>query len=97
MSQQVEQLIFSFGFIPRKITSYKEVSLTPISQTGYILNIHGGRNKEEIFEHWKGGMNSILNLNTTWTALNFLNYIEHSFSGTVADWYDLLNEKGKMN
>ena len=40
-------------------------------------------------------MNSILNLNTTWTATNFLNYIEHSFSGTVADWYDSLSEDGK--
>jgi len=25
----------------------------------------------------------------------FLNYIEHSFSDTVADWYDLLDEDGK--
>ena len=40
-------------------------------------------------------MNSILNLNTRWTAANFLNYIEHSFSGTVADWYDSLSEDGK--
>ena len=40
-------------------------------------------------------MNSVLNLNTTWTAANFLNYIEHSFSSTVADWYDLLSEDGK--
>ena len=40
-------------------------------------------------------MNSVLNLNTTWTAANFLNYIEHSFSGTIADWYDSLSEDGK--
>ena len=40
-------------------------------------------------------MNSVLNLNTTWTAVNFLNYIEHSFFGTVADWYDSLSEDGK--
>ena len=40
-------------------------------------------------------MNSILNLNTTWTAANFLNYIEHSFSGTVTDWYDSLNKDDK--
>ena len=40
-------------------------------------------------------MNSVLNLNTKWTATNFLNYIEHSFSGTVGDWYDSLNEEGK--
>jgi len=86
---------FSFGFIPRKMTSYEEIDLTPISQTGYILNIDGARNREEIFEHWKRGMNSVLNLNTTWTAANFLNYIEYSFSGTVADWYDTLNEEGK--
>ena len=37
-------------------------------------------------------MNSVLNLNTTWTEANFLNYIEHSFSGTVSDWYDSLSE-----
>jgi len=40
-------------------------------------------------------MNSILNLNSTWTAANFLNYIEHSFSSTVADWYDSLSEDVK--
>ena len=76
---------FSFGFIPRKTTTFEEIDLTPISQTGYILNIDGARNREEIFEHWKRGMNSVLNLNTTWIAENFLNYIEHSFFGTVAD------------
>ena len=27
---------FSFGFISRKTTTYEEVGLTPISQTGYI-------------------------------------------------------------
>jgi len=26
---------------------------------------------------------------------NFLNYIEHSFSATVANWYDSLSEEGK--
>jgi len=40
-------------------------------------------------------MNSILNLNTIWIAANFLNYIKHSFSATVADWYDSLTEDGK--
>jgi len=40
-------------------------------------------------------MNNVLNLNTSWTAANFLNYIEHNFSGTVADLYDSLNEDGK--
>ena len=40
-------------------------------------------------------MNCILNLNTTWTAANFLNYIKYSFFGIVADWYDLLNEESK--
>jgi len=40
-------------------------------------------------------MNSILNLNTTWTAVNFLNYIEHSLSCTIGDWYDSLTEGGK--
>ena len=40
-------------------------------------------------------MNSVLNLNITWATTNFLNYIEHSFSSTVADQYDLLTEEGK--
>ena len=40
-------------------------------------------------------MNSILNLTATQTAGNFLNYIEYSFSSTVANWYDALNEAGK--
>ena len=40
-------------------------------------------------------MNSVLNLNTAQTVANFLNYIEHSFFGTVADWYDSLSEDGK--
>ena len=44
---------FSFGFIPRKTITYEEIGLTPISQTSYILNIDGARNREEIFEHWK--------------------------------------------
>ena len=51
--------------------------------------------EKKIFEHWKRGVNGVLNLNTTWTAVNFLNYIEHSFSGTVADWYNSLSEDGK--
>ena len=40
-------------------------------------------------------MNSVLNLNTTGIAANFLNYIKHSFSSIVANWYDSLNEGGK--
>ena len=40
-------------------------------------------------------MNSALSLNNTWIAANFINYIEHSFSGTVVDWYDSLTEDGK--
>ena len=42
---------FSFGFIPRKTTTFDEIGLTPISQTGYIINIDGICNREEIFEH----------------------------------------------
>ena len=42
---------FSFGFIPRKTTTYEESDLTLISQTGYILNIDRAHNREEIFEH----------------------------------------------
>jgi len=86
---------FFFGFIPRKTMTYEEISLTPISQTGYILNIDEIHNREEIIEHCKRGMNSILTLNTTWTTANFLTYIEHNFSDTVADWYDSLSENGK--
>jgi len=40
-------------------------------------------------------MNSVLNLNTTWIIANSLNYIEHNFSDTLADWYDSLNKDGK--
>ena len=40
-------------------------------------------------------MNSLLNLNTTWTVGNFLNYIEHIFSSTVANWYHSLDEEYK--
>ena len=40
-------------------------------------------------------MNSVLNLDITWFAGNFLSYIEHSFSSTVADWYDSLEKEGK--
>ena len=83
---------FSFAFIPRKLTTYEEIGLISISQTGYILNIDGARNREEIFEHSKRGMNCILNLNTRWTATNFLNYIKHIFSGTVTDEFDSLSE-----
>ena len=36
-----------------------------------------------------------MNLNTTWNAGNFLNYIEYSFSSTVDDWYDSLGEEDK--
>ena len=42
---------FFFGFDPRKTTTFEEIDLTPISQTGYILNINGACNREEIFEH----------------------------------------------
>jgi len=42
---------FSFGFTPRKTASYEEISLTPISQIAYIINIDGARNREEIFEY----------------------------------------------
>ena len=40
-------------------------------------------------------MNSVLNLNTTWPASNFLNYIERSFSGAAVNWCDSLSEDGK--
>ena len=40
---------FSFGFIPKNTATFEEVGLTPFSQTGYILNIEGARNREEIF------------------------------------------------
>ena len=86
---------FSVGFIPRKTITYEEIDLTPISQTGYILNIDGARNRKEIFEYCRRGMNSVLKLNITWTTGNFLNYIEHSFFYTITNWYDSLDEDGK--
>ena len=42
---------FFFEFIPRKITTFKEIGPTLISQIGYILNIDEGRNREEIVEY----------------------------------------------
>ena len=36
-----------------------------------------------------------MDLNTTWTTTNFLNYIEHSFACPLVDWYDSLIEEGK--
>ena len=36
---------FSFGFILRKTTTFEEVGLAPISQTGYILNIDRAHNR----------------------------------------------------
>ena len=50
---------FSFGFIPRKTASFEDIDLTLISQTGYILDIDGARNREKVIEHWKRGMNSV--------------------------------------
>ena len=40
-------------------------------------------------------MSSVLNLNPTWNARNFLNYIKHSFSDTIANWYVSLDEEDK--
>ena len=39
------------GSSQEKLRLFEEIGLTPISQTGYILNIDGFRNREEIFEH----------------------------------------------
>ena len=86
---------FSFGFIPTKTMTFEEIGLTSFSQTRYMLNIDRARNREEIFERWKIRMNSVLNLNETWTPGNFLNYIKHNFSGTIGDWYDSSNDDGK--
>lgn len=85
---------FGFKFIQTPNVR-EEVTLQPISQTSFILNLDGMKNREEIFECWKRGMSSVLNLNATWTTANFLNYLEHSFSGTLADWYDNLDEEAK--
>ena len=40
-------------------------------------------------------MHCVLNLNTTSATGNFLNNIEHSFSATIVNWYDTLNEEEK--
>ena len=37
---------FAFGFISRKTTTFEKIGLTPISQTGYILNIDGAYSRE---------------------------------------------------
>ena len=76
--------------------TYEEIYLIPISQTRYILNIDRAHNKEKIFQHWKRDMNSILNLNTTWSTGNFINYLELSFCNIVADWCDSVDEECSM-
>ncbi|XP_056694878.1 uncharacterized protein [Spinacia oleracea] len=81
--------------MPNKFPKREEIKLEPISQTGYKLNLDGLRNREEVIEHWKKSMSSVLNLNTEWTSENFLNYIEHSLYGCVADLYDGLDEDVK--
>ena len=40
-------------------------------------------------------MIGVLNLNITWIPGNFLTYIKHRFSGTVAAWCESLDEEGK--
>ena len=55
---------FSFGLIPRKTSTFGGISLSPIRQTRYILNINGAHNREKISEYWKRGMNSVQNLST---------------------------------
>jgi len=51
--------------------------------------------EKEYLNIGKGSVNSVLNLNTTWTAVNFLNYIYHIFSGTIVDWYGSLDKDNK--
>lgn len=42
-------------------------------------------------------MRDVLNIHiSSWTANNFMNYIEHSLAGIVVDWYDNLKENDKI-
>ncbi|XP_056695731.1 uncharacterized protein [Spinacia oleracea] len=86
---------FNAKVMPNKFPKKEEIKLEPISQTGYKLSLDGLRNREDVIEHWKKSMSSVLNLNTEWTLEIFLNYIEHNLYGRVADWYDGLDEEVK--
>ncbi|XP_021746677.1 uncharacterized protein LOC110712520 [Chenopodium quinoa] len=86
---------FSVKVMPNHIPKQEEVTLEPISQTGYKLKLDGVRDRQDVLDQWKKGMSSVLNLNTEWTSENFLNYIEHSLYGCVEDWYDGIEEEVK--
>ncbi|KAL2902531.1 ORF 1: putative Polyprotein CP [Bienertia sinuspersici] len=86
---------FTCKVMPTQSHKQEEINLEPISQSRYKLNLDGVRNRMEVLEHWKKSMSSVLNLNTEWKSENFLNYIEHSLYGCVADWYEAINEETK--
>ncbi|XP_021743973.1 uncharacterized protein LOC110710017 [Chenopodium quinoa] len=87
---------FSVKVMPNHIPKQEEVTLEPISQTGYKLKLDGVRDRQDVLDQWKKSMSSVLNLNADWTSENFLNYIEHSIYGYVEDWYDGIEEEVKI-
>ncbi|XP_021728284.1 uncharacterized protein LOC110695343 [Chenopodium quinoa] len=88
---------FSVKVMFNQIPKQEEVTLEPISQTGYKLRLDGVRDRQDILDQWKKSMSSVLNLNTEWTSRNFLNYIEHSFYGCLEDWYDGIDKEVKTS
>ena len=67
------------------------MTLKPITNTGYVLDIDCFINVSEVLNQRKRGMHQFLNIHSTaWSTQSFLNYIEH---GT----YDNLRESDKQN
>ena len=81
--------------MPNHRPNKRELHLEPISETGYKLSLDGVRKREEVLDFWKKSMMSVLNMNLEWRSVNFLNYIEHSLYGIVADWYEGIDEETK--
>ena len=86
---------FGVRFMPNHRPNKREISLEAISETGYKLNLDGLRKREEVLDYWKKSMMIVLNMNVDWNASHFLNYIEHSLYGSVADWYEAISEESK--
>ena len=86
---------FGVRIMPNHRPNKRELLLEPISETGYKLNLDGVRNREDVLDFWKKSMMSVLNMNPEWRSENFLNYIEHSMYGIVADWYEGIDEETK--
>ena len=84
---------FLLGLSQKELYLLKKLVLHQLAKRVDIRNIDGACNKEKYFEQWKRCMDSVLSLNTTWTAENFQNYMKYNLSGTVGDWYDSVGKE----